>query len=269
LFPEQVALHLSNPISADLAEMRVSLWPGLIKTCADNLRRQQPRVRLFEAGNKFVVTDGVLTEVATLAGIACGARWPEQWGAKNEPLDFYDVKADLEAALALSAATTEITFTADTLSCLRPGRSARIRRGDNAIGWLGELHPQHVKRFDLTYAPYVFELEIERAMSSNLLKYKDISKFPSVRRDIAVVVDESLPLAELRENVTFSASGLLRELRVFDVYRGPGIDSGRKSIALGLILQDSSRTLTDHDADEIVAAVVRRLRENLSATIRD
>jgi phenylalanyl-tRNA synthetase beta chain len=137
------------------------------------------------------------------------------------------------------------------------------------VGWLGELHPQLVKTINLPNTAFIFELEIDLAFISKPLQFKEISKFPSVRRDLAIVVDESVTLAVLRENVSVSASGLLRDLRVFDVYRGPGIETGRKSVALGLILQDSSRTLTDVDADAVVAKVVARLRDVLSATIRD
>ena len=116
---------------------------------------------------------------------------------------------------------------------------------------------------------FLFEIEMKSALRAKALKFNKISKFPSVRRDLSIVVDESVPLAVLQENVTVSASGLLSELRVFDVYRGPSIETGRKSVALGLILQDSSRTLTDVDADSVVAAVVARLRDVLSASIRD
>jgi phenylalanyl-tRNA synthetase beta chain len=137
------------------------------------------------------------------------------------------------------------------------------------VGWLGEIHPQSARAVNLSNTAFLFELETNLAFAANTLKYNRISKFPSVRRDLAIVVDESLPLAVLQENVTVSASGLLSELRVFDIYRGPGIETGRKSIALGLILQDSSRTLTDVDADAVVTAVVARLRDVLSATIRD
>jgi phenylalanyl-tRNA synthetase beta chain len=137
------------------------------------------------------------------------------------------------------------------------------------VGWLGELHPQVAKAINLSATAFLFELEIEKAFLAKSLQFKSISKFPSVRRDLAIVIDDAVPLAALQENVTVSASGLLSELRVFDVYRGPGIESGRKSIALGLILQDSSRTLADVDADAVVAAVVARLRDVLRATIRD
>jgi phenylalanyl-tRNA synthetase beta chain len=273
LFPDTPSLRLANPISADLADMRVSLWIGLVQACRENLRRQQTRVRMFEIGKKFQlqgqIQAGDLKEIETLAGIATGARWPEQWGSPREALDFYDVKADVQGVLALTGDVSSVRFEADTLACLRPGRTARIFRGSKAVGWLGELHPQVVKAINLPSSAFLFELEIDSAFQSKALKFKDISKYPSVRRDLAIVIDESVPLAVLQENVTVSASGLLSELRVFDVYRGPGVESGRKSIALGLILQDSSRTLTDVDADAVVTAVIARLRDELSATIRD
>jgi phenylalanyl-tRNA synthetase beta chain len=252
--------------------MRVSLWTGLIHTCRENLRRQQHRVRLFEIGNKFQMQSedqhSELREIETLAGIATGTRWPEQWGASSTPVDFYDVKADLYDVLKLTGDTTDVVFAPDSLPILRPGRAARIYRGSVAVGWLGEIHPQIAKSLSMPPA-FLFELEITTAFVSKLLQFKEISRFPSVRRDLAIVVDENLPLAVLQENVTVSASGLLSELRVFDVYRGPGIETGRKSIALGLILQDSSRTLTDVDADAVITKVVARLRDELSATIRD
>ncbi len=269
LFPQSPALALSNPISAELSEMRVSLWPGLILAARDNLRRQQPRVRMFEVGKKFVLDDTGLREIETIAGIVVGARWPEQWGGARDAADFFDVKADVEALCALTGEHHAWRYEAAELSALRPGRTARIYRGEVAVGWLGELHPERMRALGLSTAPFVFELELESTFVVNPLKYQRISKFPSIRRDLSVVVDESLPLAALQENVSVSASGLLSELRVFDIYRGPGIDFGRKSIALGLILQDSSRTLTDVDADAVVTKVVARLRDELSATIRD
>jgi phenylalanyl-tRNA synthetase beta chain len=269
LFPDTPALTLSNPISAELGEMRVSLWSSLIPACRDNMRRQQSRVRLFEIGNKFDVSGGALREIETLAGVATGARWPEQWGSPREALDFYDVKGDVESVLALAGDGQELRFEADTLSCLRPGRTARIRRNGIAVGWIGELHPRLMKDLALNNTLFLFELETQSAFTSKPLQFNKISKYPSVRRDLAVVIDEKVPLAVLRENVTVSASGLLSDLRVFDVYRGPGVEFGRKSVALGLILQDSSRTLTDVDADAVVTAVVTRLRDVLSATIRD
>jgi phenylalanyl-tRNA synthetase beta chain len=269
MFPGTTALTLENPISAELSEMRVSLWPGLVAACRENMRRQQSRVRLFEIGRIFDVSGAGLREVETLAAVATGARWQEQWGGAPEPLDFYDVKSDVENLLALTGDRGSFDFEACELPCLRPGRAARIVRAGTPVGYLGEIHPRLIKALSLSNTLFLIELEITSAFICKIPRLQQISRFPSVRRDLAVVVDESVPLAVLRENVTVSASGLLSELRVFDVYRGPGVDSGRKSIALGLILQDSSRTLTDVDADAVVASVVTRLRDVLSATIRD
>jgi len=273
LFPDSVSLRLANPIAADASDMRISLWTGLVQACRENLRRQQSRVRLFEIGKKFHLhgaeRGGALEEIETLAAIATGARWPEQWGSARETLDFYDVKGDVQSLLALTGDVSDVRFEAQALSCLRPGRAARIYRGATAVGWLGELHPQLLKALNFPTTVFLFELEITLAFTCKPLQMQKISKFPTIRRDLAIVIDESVPLAVLQENVTVSASGLLSELRVFDVYRGPGIESGRKSIALGLILQDSSRTLTDVDADAVMTSVVARLRDELSATIRD
>jgi phenylalanyl-tRNA synthetase beta chain len=269
LFPKTPSLSLANPLSAELSEMRVSLWPGLLQAARENLRRQQTRVRLFEFGKKFALQGTDFTEIESLAGIVSGARTPEQWGEPQATIDFWDIKGDLESLLTLAGDGEALRYAAEGISCLRPGRSARIYRGEQPIGWLGELHPQLVRSFGLAQAPLLFELEAASAFACNILTFKKISKFPSVRRDLAIVVDESLPLAVLKENVNVSAAGLLSELRIFDIYRGANIDSGRKSIALGLILQDSSRTLTDVDADAVVAKVITRLRDVLSASIRD
>jgi phenylalanyl-tRNA synthetase beta chain len=269
LFPASRPLVLSNPISAELAAMRVSLWPGLIAIARENLRRQQDRVRLFEAGRKFVTSNGGLHEIATLAGIALGPALPEQWGEAKRVIDFYEVKSDVEALLAATGTPDIFTFVPDTLSCLHPGRSARIKRGEQNVGWLGELHPELMRSLDLTYTPVLFELETAVALEAKLPVFEEISKFPAIRRDLAVVVDEGVPLAAIREHVSVGARSLLRDLRVLSVYRGKGVDSGRKSVALGLIFQETSRTLTSQDADLTVAAILERLRRELNATIRD
>jgi phenylalanyl-tRNA synthetase beta chain len=259
LFPGVKTPALANSISAEMSVMRASLWPGLIKAALENQRRQQDRIRLTEHGARFA--DG--TETDLIAGIASGPRVPEQWGVKAQPVDFYDVKQDLEALFARSGALEEFAYAADRLSCLHPGRSARITRAGQPIGWIGELHPELVQAFDFTYAPILFEVEYAPALSAKMPKFEEISRFPRVRRDLAVVVDEKVSLRQLHERVTFAASSLLRDIRVFDVFRGPGIEAGRKSVALGLIFQDNSRTLADEDADRLLAAI----RADLSATL--
>jgi phenylalanyl-tRNA synthetase beta chain len=270
LFPDVPALRLANPISAELAEMRVSLWPGLVKAVQDNVRRQQPRVQFFEYGSKFIAEANDRTkEISCISGIAWGLARPEQWGEAKRPLDFYDVKADVEALLAASGAAAEFRFVPERLPCLHPGRTARVYRGDRACGWLGELHPEIARALELAPAPYMFELEAEAALAADLPEAEELSRFPSVRRDLAVVVRESVTFSELRRSVTVAASSLLREFNVFDVYRGPGIETGTKSVAFGLILQDKSRTLTDVDADTVMQAVAERLRADLEAQIRE
>ncbi len=259
LFPGREARALANPISSDMAVMRVSLWPGLIKATRENQRRQQDRIRLFEHGARFEAGE----ETDLIGGIATGARRPEQWGAKSTPVDFFDVKQDLEALFARTGAPEEFGYIADTLSCLHPGRSARITRGGKSIGWIGEMHPQLVQDLDFTYAPILFEVEYLPALAAKMPRFEEISRYPRVRRDLAVVIDEKVSLRQLHERVTFAASSLLRDIRVFDVFRGPGIETGRKSVALGLIFQDNSRTLADEDADRLLAAI----RADLSATL--
>ena len=270
LFPGRPALAISNPIANDLSVMRVSLWPGLLRAALENQRRQQDRIRLFEHGNRFEHADGVTHEIDTLAGLACGPRLPEQWGVPSvrTPADFYDVKSDLAALLAGTAASDTFAFEAGELAPLHPGRSARVLRRGIPVGWIGELHPALVKELDFTYAPVVFELDMG-ALAVKRALFEDISRFPQVRRDLAVVVDESVTLSALAERVTLASSSLLRGLRVFDVYRGPGLEPGRKSIALGLIFQDISRTLTDEDVERLMTSVVSDLRESLNARIRE
>ena len=275
LFPDLAGIALANPIASDLSVMRVSLWPGLLKAALENQRRQQDRIRLFEHGARFLAAaerPGATREVDTLAGIAAGPRLPEQWGLPQDmraPVDFFDVKGDVAALLAATGAAAEFTFEPRALSCLHPGRAARVLRRGEQVGWLGELHPSLVKALEFTYPPVLFELDVDPTLAVARPAYREVSRFPQVRRDLAVVLDESVALSNLTERVVFTASSLLRDLRVFDVYRGPGVEAGRKSVALGLIFQDISRTLTDDDIATIMAAVVADLRVSLNAKIRE
>jgi phenylalanyl-tRNA synthetase beta chain len=273
LFPERRGLALANAIASDLSVMRLSLWPGLIRAALENQRRQQDRIRLFEHGTRFEPDGQGTREIDSLAAIALGPRLPEQWGISKESRareDFYDLKSDLAALFAETGEeATAFTFEPATLAALHPGRCARVLRRGQPVGWLGELHPQLVRALELTYPPNLFELDLEPALAVHRPRYAEISRFPQVRRDLAVVVDESVTLSTLAERVTLAATSLLRDLRVFDVYRGPGLEKGRKSIAFGLIFQDISRTLTDDDVERLMASVVTDLRENLNAKIRE
>ncbi|RPH92988.1 MAG: phenylalanine--tRNA ligase subunit beta, partial [Lysobacterales bacterium] len=184
-------------------------------------------------------------------------------------VDFFDVKADVEALFALTGRGAALRCVADQLPSLRPGRSARLVDDSGTVGWLGELHPDLVRKLDLKQAPIVFELDVASSFDIQLPVFEDLSRFPQVRRDLAIVVAEDICFENIRSHVAAAAGSALRELRLFDIYRGHGIEPGRKSVALGLILQERSRTLTDADGDTVVAAVVGRLRSELQATIRD
>ena len=258
-------LTLANPLSAELAEMRVSLWPGLIQALGENQRRQQPRVRLFEVGRAFLPGG----EVEVIAGVASGSRVPLQWDLDEKPVDFFDVKGDVQALLALNGLADRFAFERAAHPALHPGQSARITRDGHGIGWIGTVDPSLAKSLDLTYPVVLFELETAALSESRVPQFAEISRFPSIRRDLAVIVSEQTTAAELETVVQRSAGGLLRDLKVLSVYRGEQIEKGKKSIALALILQDTSRTLTDADADALVAQVTAALRAQLVAGIRD
>jgi phenylalanyl-tRNA synthetase beta chain len=266
LFPGP-AFALANPISAELGAMRVSLWPGLLQALASNQRRQQQRVRLFEIGRRYAGADGAETEV--VAAVVTGSSLPEQWGVEPAKIDFFDVKADVEALLDLTGEAAQFRFVPERHPVLHPGQSARIWRGDRAVGWLGALHPEHSRRLDLTYPVFVFEIETQSGLSRDIPVFAEISRYPAIRRDIAVIVDEALPAQTLLATVREAAGALLQGLTVLSVYRGRQFEKGKKSIALGLQLQDTSRTLTDSEADAIVARVIQQLTLQVNATIRD
>lgn len=268
-FPDAAALQLSNPISAELAAMRVSLWPGLVDALRSNQRRQQARVRLFEVGRKFIVADSGLQEISCIAGIAAGAAAPEQWGIGKEAVDFFDVKADLLAMLGATCAGSEFIFAPGQHSALHPGQTARIVRDGVQVGWLGRLHPELERSLELTYSAVLFEVETASGLAGRIPLYQEISRFPAVRRDLALTVDEAVSVQQLVDRIRAAAGVTLRDLVVFDIYRGSGIESGRKSIAIGLNLQDVSRTLTDVEVESLVAQVRDDLERGLGAAIRD
>jgi phenylalanyl-tRNA synthetase beta chain len=269
LCPGEPALVLANPISADLAEMRVSLWPGLVRALMENQRRQQPRVRLFELGRKFRLDGGTLSEIPVLAGLAAGPALPEQWGEPATEVDFFDVRADLEALFRATGAAEGFRFVPGQHPALHPGQAARILRDGQPVGWIGRLHPEVTRRLELTYSGLLFEIETESGLAADVPRFVEISRFPAVRRDLAVLVGEPVPVQALLDTVRASAGALLTSLVVFDIYRGKGIAEGFKSVAIGLNLQDISRTLTDDEIDAVVAQVVKDLEREHSATIRD
>ncbi|MDX1499110.1 MAG: phenylalanine--tRNA ligase subunit beta [Woeseiaceae bacterium] len=262
-------LVLENPISQEMAVMRSSLWPGLLKAVGGNLARQQDRVRIFEIGKSFHGEPGEHVEVTRIAAAVTGSALPEQWATKAQSVDFFDIKGDVEAILALSGGVDRVRFRRVDHPALQPGQAAEILREDEVLGVVGKLHPRHARALELKRDVYLFELDAVPALASAPPRAEAVSRYPSIRRDIAVVVDESVSSQALVEAVLAAAPGLISGVRIFDVYQGAGIEAGRKSIALGLILQETSRTLTDVDADSAMAAAVKKLKKDFAAELRE
>ena len=257
---------LANPLSAELGVMRTRLLPGLVAALARNVARQQARVRLFELGRTFAATGDAPEETRRVAAVACGKAMAEQWGVAERALDFHDLKGDLDSLAALSGAVLE--YRASCQPFAHPGRSADVYRDGACIGWIGQLHPRLQQALGLDVDVYGFELALDALLARPLPRARALSKYPSVRRDLAFVVPEAVTWGAMKATAEAAAGPILRELRLFDRYAGKGIESGFKSLAIGLILQDESRTLEDRDVDAVVAAVVAALGKEHSAAIR-
>lgn len=263
------ALKLANPLSGELAVMRESLWPGLLGALAHNLARQQESVRLFEAGVVFRAHGAELGERLVVAGVATGTRWPEQWGLARQALDLFDIKGDVQALLGLTGQPHGFRFEPAEHPALHPRQAARVFRSGEPVGWLGALHPGLAERLDIAQAPVLFELDAVAAFAAQARRASTLSKFPSVRRDLAVVVDEEVAVASLIEAAKEAGGGLVQAVIVFDVYAGEPIEPGQKSVALGLILQETSRNLTGKEVDQAMGAVTARLSREFKARIRE
>lgn len=268
------SVALANPLSAELGVMRTSLLPGLVQSLARNAARQQPRVRLSEIGKVFGSREpgagsreaGAPVETLRVAGAVCGTAAAEQWGIAERNVDFHDVKGDLDSLAALARA--ELEYRPSSAPWGHPGRSADVFRDGARIGWIGQLHPRLQKALDLDVDVVAFELDLEPLLARPLPRAVALSRFPSVRRDLAFVVPEAVSWAAVSASARGAAGPFLRDLRLFDRYAGKGVESGFKSFAMGLILQDESRTLTDRDVDTVVASVTAALERDHGAAIR-
>jgi phenylalanyl-tRNA synthetase beta chain len=267
--PALEPVALTNPISSDMAVMRTSLLPGLLGAVLRNTNRQQPRVRMFESGLRFVPGDDVLLQQPTLALVATGQRYPESWSAGGDGADFYDLKGDLESLFALTRDGAGVEFLPGERPALHPGQTALIRRNERQVGYMGALHPAVAAELGLAAPLFAAEIELEAVLDSQLPGFTELSKFPEVRRDLAVIVDKSVPAAELMKTVRGAAGSYLTDLRLFDVYEGKGIDPKRKSLALGLTFRDQKRTLSDDDVNLAVNQVVDSLEKNYKAELRN
>jgi phenylalanyl-tRNA synthetase beta chain len=262
-------VRLANPIASQMSVMRSSLFGGLVADLANNLKRKQARVRVFETGRCFL-RDAKGGPVAgfhqpwRLSGLAYGGAVPEQWGAPARNVDFFDVKGDLEALLAPHVAR----FEKATHPALHPGRAAQIVLDGKVIGVVGELHPQWVQKYELPLAPVVFELELDALKAACLPQYAEVSRFPAVVRDLAIVVDQNVALQTLLDGLAGNRPALVTDIGLFDVYTGKGVDSGKKSLAFRIVMQDTQRTLQDAEVDAAVQHLVAYLQSAFAAQLR-
>lgn len=266
--PGVESLLLANPISSDMAAMRASLWPGLVKALQHNLNRQQDRVRLFESGLRFVGQLGDLKQQPMIAGVATGSRLPEGWANGRDSLDFFDVKADVEALLGYSGALDDFTFVAGKHPALHPGQTARIERDGKEVGYIGAIHPELAKTLGLERPVFVFELVLGDVVEGRLPKFSELSKFPEVRRDLALIAGRDVASSSVLEVIRDNAGEWLTDLRLFDVYQGKGIDPDRKSLAVGLTWQHPSRTLNDDEVNTTLQNILTSLEQRLNTTLR-
>lgn len=261
------AVDLVNPLSRELAQMRVSLWPGLLATIAHNRNRQQARVRLFELGRVFHRREGEIDQPEKLAMAAIGARLPEQWGASAASVDFFDLKGDFEQALPPSL-QAQLRYESATRAGLHPGRSARILLHGEAIGWLGELHPAIARQLDLGRPPLLLEVDLPPLRRQAVPSTQPLSPFPAVRRDLAVVLPLEVPAADVVELIREQGGEQLETVVLFDDYRGDGVTPGSRSLGFGLIFQEKSHTLTEQDVTAALDRIVLAIRETTGGEIR-
>lgn len=263
---DQAAIKLANPISADLSVMRHSLWPGLVQAMVYNLNRQHDRIRLFEVGRVF---RGDLTSIEQrqcIGGLIYGDVRSEQWAESARKVDFYDVKADVEALISLG--NGKVTFRAEVHQALHPGQSARIYHNEQPVGWVGALHPKLNKPLGFTGKAFVFELDLAVCLQSSIPQFTVLSRYPAIRRDLALLVDNSIMAADVEHCLDSVESDILKAIQLFDVYSGDGIEVGKKSLAVAFHLQHGERTMTDDEVDALMLKITQTLQNTLGAVVR-
>lgn len=272
IHPDEASLSLPSPISAEMSVMRLSLWSGLLSAAVYNQNRQQSRLRLFESGLRFVPDSSAdlgIRQDLMLAGVITGTRYEEHWDLARQAVDFYDLKGDLEAVLALTGKLSEIEFKAENNPALHPGQSAAIYLGDERIGFIGVIHPELERKLDLNGRTVVFELLWDKVADRVLPEASEVSRFPANRRDIAVVVAENVPAGDILAECKKVGANQLVGVNLFDVYRGKGVAEGYKSLAISLTLQDTTRTLAEEEIAATVAECVAALKQRFQASLRD
>jgi len=270
LEPDVLPIELVNPISADMSVMRTNLFPGLINTLLYNKSRQQHRVRLFEIGICFTRSGATILQQARLAGLVSGSAAKEQWGIPARDVDFFDLKANVTNVLELSYPSGELVFKPEPHLAMHPGQTAAIYHQDNRIGVIGALHPAVLQDLDLPPQTKVFAFELDLAAlpATQPFHLSEVSKFPEIRRDLAIIVNQAVPAKAIQDTIRSIAGDWLKEVFIFDVYQGKGVSPGLKSIALGLVLQHPTRTLVDEEVTKLIDNVIDELKGQLKAELR-
>ncbi|MGC6377366.1 phenylalanine--tRNA ligase subunit beta [Bisgaard Taxon 45] len=272
LHPQQDALVLPNPISVEMSAMRLSLLSGLLGAVQYNQNRQQTRVRLFETGLRFVpdaqAEFGVRQELM-LAAVITGNKKAEHWTGKSENVDFFDLKGDLESILSLTSTGNLVKFVAKSYPALHPGQSAAIMLNGEEIGFIGTLHPNVAKQLGLNGKTVVFEILWRAIATRQVVQAKDISRFPANRRDLAIVVADTVAASDILDACREVAGEKLTQVNLFDVYQGNGVAEGHKSLAISLIIQDNEKTLEEDDINAVVSVVLSELKQRFNAYLRD
>ncbi|MFQ3195568.1 MAG: phenylalanyl-tRNA synthetase beta chain [Colwellia sp.] len=272
IHPEQEVMTLPHPISSEMSVMRLSMWTGLLQSVIYNQNRQQSRLRLFETGLRFVpdetAENGVRQE-QMFAGVVTGQRNEEHWDMEKSAIDFFDVKSDVEALLALTADASSYEFSQDEIAALHPGQTAAIHKNGVLVGHVGTLHPELERKLGLNGRTFIFELLLSEISTQKIPEAGDISRFPANRRDIAVIVEEKINAKNVLQLIEKVGGNYLVDLNLFDVYRGNGIDEGFKSLAIAMTLQDCDKTLEEKDINEVVERVVDTLETELNASLRN
>ena len=260
----QNPIRLQNPLAAQYSVMRSTLIGGLVEILQNNLNRKQSRVRVFEIARVFAKqADGSFQQNERVGGLVYGSADPEQWGEKSRAADFYDVKGDVEDLLA----GKDITFVKAEHPALHPGRTAHIVSDGRVVGFIGELHPQWLQKYDLPQAPLLFEIDMDVVLGKAKTVYQQVSKFQPARRDLAFVLPESISHDDLLNALKSVKDKLIQDISVFDVYRGTGLSEGMKSMAVKVVLQDSEATLTDEVLEASMARLVAAAA-TVEATLR-
>ncbi len=266
--PNDEFIRLKNPISSELSVMRTTLWCGLLNAALYNTKRQQNRVRLFETGLRFIIKNSETVQQKMLSGLVLGDLTPETWSEKSRKVNFFDVKGDLEALFHFS--DIDAQFISSKHPALHPGQSADILTADGQlIGVMGMLHPTLEKKLGFETPVFLFELDQGKVFKKSVPKFEVLSKFPSVRRDMALLVEEKTMVAEIISSINGCNEKNIKDVQIFDIYRGEGVERGYKSVALSLILQDSAQTLTDSEIDAIFNKVLEALSITINAKLRD